>query len=430
MEKTNHFQVAVIGGGASGLMAAAAAAALLKSPGAVAVLEGAPRVGKKLLATGNGRCNLTNLNISPECYFGDHELAAPLLANYPPNRVIQEFSTMGLLCHAEEGRVYPHGGQASAVLDTLRRRLESLAVSELCDSAITGLERTGSSFRLTTASGEHLTAERVIISTGGKAAPQLGANGTGYGLAKSQGHQVTALFPALVPVQTISERIRALKGLRSAGEVTLFADGRAIHKEAGEIQFTENGLSGICIFQLSRYASEFGATGKLNGKPCKRLELSLDLLPDHTVGDVAALLNKMQKMYPKMPAAELLSGMLNKRVGQEIIKTAVAEKRSLEAGALDQAELRKISETAKRFVFPALGAMPWKNAQVTAGGVPLEEVDTITMESKLCPGLYLTGELLNLDGLCGGFNLHWAWITGLVAGKDAAESLSRRKGKK
>ena len=427
MEQMQKLKIAVVGGGAAGLIAAAQAASTLRekaNAAEVAVLEGAPRVGRKLLATGNGRCNLTNTNAGAAFYHGDFQRAQPVFSRYSPAAVMETFAGMGLLCRVEdEGRVYPYGGQASAVLDTLRLRLQSLDVREICGAPVSEIQKDAHGFVLKTGDGQLFEAQRVILAAGGKASPQLGSDGGGYALAKMLGHSVTPLFPALVQVKTPAERVRAVKGMRSNCAATLLADGVPVKSETGEVQFTDSGLSGICIFQLSRFVGEFYATGKLNGRPCRRLEISLDLLPEYSLADVRGEVESRAALYPELPAGDLLFGLLNKRVGQELVKTALPQQRALPAKSLTRAQIELLAQTMKHFTFPAQGVLSWKNAQVTAGGVPLGEVLTPSMESQLCGGLYIAGEMLDLDGCCGGFNLHWAWISGLCAGEAAARSL-------
>ena len=416
--------IAVVGGGAAGLMAAGQAAARLKkSAGGVSVFEGAPRVGKKLLATGNGRCNLTNVRAAPSFYHGEPEQAEPLLRVISPAQVTDVFEEMGLFCREEEeGRVYPRSGQAASVLDALRLFLQRNGGSERCGAAISGIKRVPGGFLLRAAEGNEIHARRVILAQGGKASPQISSDG-GIPLAEMLGHSVTPLFPALVPVRTNPELVRALKGVRSRGTAELLADGRPVKREEGEVQFTDRGLSGICVFQLSRAASEFFSRGTVCGRRCRKLEISLDLLPDFDCGKVLELLERLALLYPELPARELPFGLMNKRAGQEAVKRALLQDPGRKAEGFSREQLRAVAQTMKSYVFPVTGVLPWRDAQVTAGGVPLSQIVLPKMESRVCPGAYLAGEMLNLDGDCGGFNLHWAWISGIAAGRSAAESL-------
>lgn len=414
-----YCDIGIVGGGAAGLMAAVCAAQECRKsriPAKIAVLEANPRVGKKLLATGNGRCNLTNRNLSAEHYHGDTSFVLPILKQYTAQVIIDQFASFGLLCREQdEGRVYPNNLQASAVLDILRFQLESLGVKTLTDFSVTAVKKSGTGFTVHSQSGT-VSAKRLIFACGGKAYPQLGSNGSGYPILKSLGHSVTGLFPALVQVKTDPARAKTLKGARSAACATLFADEKPVKTVCGEVQFTENGLSGICIFELSRLIGELEAS--------KRLEIALDLLPDYTGEEVFAMLETLRKTLGLMPAEELLAGCVNKLVGRGVIRAAL-RRIPRQANEYRTDDLKAIAKTVKDFRFEVTGTLSWKDAQITAGGVPLKEVDE-NLQSEFCPGLYLAGELLNIDGDCGGFNLHWAWSTGMAAGTACAVSLLKK----
>ncbi len=413
------YDIAVIGGGASGLMAAAASAQECKKNhihGKIVVLEANSRVGKKLLATGNGRCNLTNRNADSTHYHGDVILAAPIINKYTPQNIINFFESFGLLCkELDEGRIYPYNLQASAVLDILRFQLDHLGVETICDFAVISVKKSASGFEISSAS-DKISAKRVVFACGGKAYPQLGSTGSGYQILSSLGHGTTKLFPALVQVKTDPKRAKPLKGARSAGAATLLLDGKPVKTVNGEIQFTENGLSGICIFELSRLVGEADTNPKI--------EISLDLLPEYSAQEVIAMLNHTKESFGNLPAGDLLSGCIHKLVGREVIRTALSHIPK-NAWELKPAEIALIAGTVKNFRFDVLGTLAWKDAQITAGGVPLKETDE-NLQSRLCRGLYLAGELLNIDGDCGGYNLHWAWSSGIVTGSAAAFSLLKK----
>jgi predicted Rossmann fold flavoprotein len=411
-----NYDLIVIGGGAAGLMAAIAAADECEKNHCklkIAVLEANARVGKKLLATGNGRCNLTNMEASPAHYHGDTKVLAPILKEYSPQKIVDFFESLGLLCkEQDEGRVYPYSSQAAAVLDILRFQLDRFGIETICDFTVTAVKKNQLGFEVT-ADQNSVTAKRIVLASGGVAYPQLGANGSGFQVLKNLGHSTTKLFPALVQLKTDLRRAKPLKGVRSAAVAVLLADGQPVKSVSGEVQFTENGLSGICIFELSRLVGELGSL--------KKLEISLDLMPEYTPQQIFSILKQRSESSKSLPSNELLNGCLNKLVGPEVIKAALprAEKYVCE---LTASELAAVSKTVKNFSFPITGTLSWKDAQITAGGVPLSEVDE-QMQSKFCPGLYLAGELCNIDGDCGGFNLHWAWSSGMIAGRAAAQSM-------
>lgn len=371
-----RIQLAVVGGGASGLLCAARAAERMDGA-EICVLEAGKRVGTKLLATGNGRCNLTNSRVSPERYHGDAAKAAPILAEYPPNRVLETFRSLGLLCREETGgRIYPYSLQAASVLNLLRSRLRTLGVEECCEFEVVDIRREDGGFRLKAADGRTLRVRSCVLATGGKSQSKF----TGYALARQLGHTVTELRPSLCPV-FVREQKRALslKGVRAQGEVTLLRDGREIGRSRGEIQFTAQGLSGICIFELARLAQPDDI-------------LSLNLVPEL---DTAVL------RAAEAAAGGSLQGILPKALA------AICT-----------------PESCRDLRFTVAQTAPFQNAQVTAGGVPMEEV-TEHCASQKVPGLWLLGELLNVDGDCGGFNLHWAWATALAAAEEISEEATR-----
>lgn len=416
-------EVAIIGAGASGLMAALTAAEEQKKqhrPVSVLLLESAQKPGRKLLATGNGRCNLVNARMEPSRFHGDVREAQTVLENYPPAAVVRRFQSLGLLCREEdEGRVYPNNGQASAVLNTLLYHLSALGVEILCQWPVTSLIKEGKWFRIVSSAVEkELLAEKVVLASSGKAAPQLGSDGSGYPLAQKLGHSLTPCFPALVPVCCDKKRVRGLQGMRARGKVSLWQGKTRIGEESGEIQFTEYGLSGICVFQLSRHMAKW----QEEGASSPPMVLVLDLMPDMPEQELTALLRYRQRILPSSGAADALSGIINQKVGQQIIRESIENAGRL-LKELSPKELEAVAQRVKHFSFPITGVQDWSRAQVTAGGIPLKEIIPETLESKKCPGLYLCGEILNLDGDCGGYNLHWAWASGMTAGKAAAKSL-------
>ncbi len=429
-------ELAVIGAGASGLMAARRASLAMNrrgKAGGVVLLEGNPKAGKKLLATGNGRCNLTNMGISPEKYHGD-SLAARVLEKYPARRILEEFAEMGLLCAADgEGRVYPRGGQSASVLDALRGG----TFQPLYGQKVVSVSHCDGGFLLETADGNKLWAQKCVLACGGAASPAHSMGG-GYELARQLGHTVTELSPSLVPIKTSSKVCGALKGMRVKARAALYKDGRPVYAESGEVIFGAGQLSGICIFNLSARLRETGL---------QNVEIGLDLLEDMEEPAVFKYLAKLRETRPDRGASELFFGLFNFRVGQELlVDCGISKAKSMadmtggelrraqvqlrehhrlpadgdkRVSELTDRDLEQAAKAAKDWRFPVTGAGPWEDAQITAGGVPLREVEPDTMESKKCPGLYLAGELLDVDGDCGGYNLHWAWATGLLAG-DAA----------
>lgn len=403
------YDLAIVGGGASGL-AAAVFYARERSGDDVIVLEKAPRVGKKLLATGNGTCNITNRNADPTHYHGEGATAfvRPALSAFSPTACEDFFASIGVLCAPrEEGRVYPLCEQAGAVLDCLRLELSRLGVTERCDAAVTAIRRDKQGFSLTVGS-ETIRARHVILSAGGAASPSLGGTNDGYALAASLGHKKTPLFPSIVQVRTDTTFVRAMKGLRSEATVTFALDGQALCSRTDELLFTEYGISGPAVMHLSR------AVGDWERRRRGEMTAVIDLLP--TIGDVAllALLKKRQALERK--TEDFLTGLLHKRIGQTVCRAAGL---SLDrpTNTLTANDLRHLADTIKKFTLPVLGTQGFGGAQVTAGGISLADVDPHTMMSRRVPGLYLIGEVLDVDGDCGGYNLQWAWASAYVAAK-------------
>lgn len=397
-------KILIIGGGASGMMAALTAA---EQPGnAVTLLERQSRVGRKLLATGNGRCNLTNLDLAATHYHGARpDFAVPALSRFGLDDTLRFFRSLGLLTVADDtGRVYPLSDQANSVLDVLRFALETRGVSVVCSCDVIEVKKKARGYEAISATGERYFGDRLIVAAGGCAGKKLGGTKSGYRLLGMLGHSCTPLSPSLTQIKTDQTHVRALKGVRADALVQLRQNGRLIAHEAGEVQFTDFGLSGPVAFSLSREA------GLLDGA-----ELTLDFLRAYGCADVDALLQNKRAAMGALPAAELLSGMLHARLGGVIMRRALG---SLQrpAGALTDAELTQVRQQLRCFTLPVTGVMGMENAQVTAGGIVTDEFDPQTLESRLAPGVFATGEVLDIDGDCGGYNLQWAWSSGRLAG--------------
>lgn len=388
--KIVKIDVAVIGGGASGIVAAIFAARCGKK---VCILEKNPRIGKKILATGNGRCNFTNINAKDTDYNSD--FVGSSLERFSPKSVIAFFEELGLLSKEEaEGRVYPLSGQATAVLDVLRLELSRLSVKEMVDFDVQKIEKTKDGFEIFSRN-EKVKAEKVIVATGGKASPKTGSDGMGYELLKALGHHTTKLVPSLVQLKCE----KSVGGVRAYGRVTT-QSGKS---DVGEIQFNNYGISGIPVFGIAKYVKK--------GEP-----VFLDLLPDYKEDEVVKIL----KNKPKQTMETYLIGILNKALAHFLLKECGISPLSKMSDTLKNDEIIKIAKKIKCWRFDVTGTMPWDNAQVTAGGIELSEVNPETMESKLIKNLYITGEVLDIDGPCGGYNLQWAWASGMVAGSEAS----------
>ena len=411
--------LAVVGGGASGLAAAVAAGRALPHDAKIAVFDAQPRCGKKLLATGNGRCNLTNRTAAPSSYNSDDAHAVnQIFSGVNVEDTLAFFDSLGLVCREEdEGRIYPSCGQASAVLDLLRLELSRLKISEVCGCRVEKIKRDGAYYILNSPVGA-IRAKCVIIACGGMAAPNLGGVDWGYNLMKSMGHSSTKLYPSLSPIPVNSPHLSSLKGIRARAKASICDERGEIYSDIGEVQFGDKALSGIVMFQLSSSSANV-RSGELT--------VNLDMLPERSDDEIIALLTRRRGILPHLTLENYLTGVFNKRVGMCILKQSGMTPLSRSVSELTDDDISRIARTIKCWRFPVNGSASWSNAQVTCGGVRLSEFDGMTMQSRLSKGLFAAGEMLNADGKCGGFNLQWAWSTGILAGRSAAEFLSKKK---
>ena len=399
-------QVIVIGGGASGLTAAIWAA---RAGAGVTLLEHMDRVGKKILSTGNGKCNLTNLVQDPSCYRGERpEFACEVIRHFSVEDTLAFFRELGVFPKIKNGYVYPNSEQASAVLDVLRMEAEHQKVNIICGCEVESIRTRP--FVVSTSAGEY-RADRIILATGGKAAPATGSDGSGYRLAKELGHRIIKPLPALVQLRCGDGYEKQLAGIRTEAKVTLNADGHVIAEDTGELQLTDYGISGIPVFQVSRYAAK-----ALDRK--QTVTAIVDYLPALTWEDTLKELQQRKERMAYRNAETFFTGLLNKKLAQVVLKKAgVTPSFPMEQASGRQ--LRKLAEQIKAMTFAVTATNPFAQAQICCGGVDTGQVDPATMESKLVPGLYLAGELLDVDGICGGYNLQFAWSAGYLAGKSA-----------
>ena len=399
--------LAILGAGASGLAAAVSALRVSEGRVRVVLVERLSRVGKKILSTGNGRCNFTNADISVEHYHGDTRFAERVLSRFTSEDAVAFFESIGVPAYFEDGRAYPMSESAAGLLDALRIAAQGAEI--IADFKVSALEQRRGGWVLRSEEGKELRADAVIVAAGGKAAPSLGTDGSGIELMRKLGYEVDTPEPALVQLKVKSPSTASLKGVRVRGEVSAFTGGKLLHRERGEVLFTEYGLSGIPIFQVTAH------------EECDRV--TLNLLPDMGKGEVLVELKKRQGIFFTQTVEDFFAGMLPKRLGNLVLRTAGFEKLSRPVASLSDVELSRVAEALTNLEFTIAGRMGWENAQVTAGGVRADGFDPSTMESRLHEGLFASGELLNIHGDCGGYNLHWAWATGIAAGRAAAEGL-------
>lgn len=399
--------IAIIGGGASGMAAALAAA---EDPGnRVVLLERQARLGRKLQATGNGRCNLSNLHAGQEGYHGDTPgFSRFALTQFPPERTLEWFGALGLYAVAEEsGRVYPYSDQANSVVDVLRFALEKPNIRLELGCEVEKIRKTAKGFRLEWADGA-LDCDRLIVACGGLAGTKLGGSMSGYQLLRSLGHRCTRLRPNLVQVKTAWGGVAALKGVRANCRAEILHEGALVRAGGGELQFTECGLSGPVMFELSRDVCQ-----ERGSWVCR-----LDFLPDMPERTLLAALTR--RTGTALPASELFTGILHNRLGR-VLTQAAGIPLSAPISSLSEAQLVEAARLAKGLEAPLTEPLGMDSAQVTAGGIVTAEFNEETMESKLCPGLFACGEVLDVDGDCGGYNLQWAWSSGRLAGINAGK---------
>ena len=386
----------IIGGGFSGMVCAAL---IKENHGNVLLLERSDRLGKKLSATGNGQGNLTNVNFGISHYFtqspNERGKIEKILSNVTYKEMIKFFESLGGLFSADErGRVYPTGRQASALTDLLRYYLSTTKTEISLSSKVTNVKRDGKSFLLTvqTEQGEeNIYSENVIVCTGGKAAKNFGTDGNGYTLAKQFSHTVTPLYPALVQLKTDASKTKSLKGIRVMNaKVLAYAGEKLLKTTRGDLIFTEYGVSGDAIFKISSYVTQIAENGNVT--------LFVDLLPEISEDVLYSTLLEKTK-NASVNRQELLCGILNNQIGRLIMK--------------ETGDAKKIVDTIKKFPIKVTGTLGFDYAQVTKGGIPLNEVDE-NLESKHQKGLYFAGEVLDVDGECGGYNLQWAFSSAVT----------------
>lgn len=450
--------VAVIGGGAAGMMAAIEAA---RAGAIVTLIEKNPQLGKKLATTGNGRCNYTNLDMGDRIggkFRGFHpEFVVPALDALPPEAVLDWFRAIGVEPRFRGSYVYPNSDQASAVVDALREELYRLSVKVHYNAEVKSVQRVEDAYFLIQCTDAVVKADRVILAAGSKAAPKTGSNGDGYFIARKLGHRIVPYVPALCGIRCAGDAFKALAGIRTEAALELVVDGHCVDRETGELQLVDYGISGIPVFQLSRYAAYALQEGK-------KAAVYINFLPGFTeagavrnserassASGISTIevsgANNAQNAWteasgstakaedPKDLALKLFrqreerlagrkmesffTGLLHQKLGQLLLRMANVRP-ELPVAELSEKQLRSLASLSVRFKAECVEMNGFQQAQVVAGGVDTSEVDPRTMVSRLVPGLYFAGEVLDIDGICGGYNLQWAWASGYVAGRHAA----------
>lgn len=393
-----------------------AAISALENGALVTIAEKENRLGKKVLVTGNGRCNLTNVNITAENYHGANPLLTNnIFAQFDNKQTIDFFNKLGVVTKVEErGRVFPMSDQASSVVDILTHRLKDLGGKIIYEIKVEDIKKIDDEFRVKFSNDTEATFNKVVIAAGGKAMPALGSDGSGYTLAESLGHPVTPTWPSLVQLRLKEDFFNEIKGVKIDGSAALLTNGKIVAKESGEILFTHYGVSGPAILKLSRKAKEHIVAGE-------EVTLRLTLLNGFNEEQLDRFLADRFNMLNKKALKTSFLGFLQKRLIPEVLKAAGIENADKKCAEVSANERKNIVRTLLSWDLPVIDTNSFKDAQVTAGGVNTNEIDAKTLESKIVPGLYFCGEVLDIDGDSGGYNLQFAWSSGRVAGENAAK---------
>ena len=399
--------IGIIGGGASGMAAALAAAE--NKDAQVILLERQARVGRKLQATGNGRCNLSNIHAADCGYHGeDAAFVQPAIAAFTPEETLRWFASLGLFTVTEDsGKVYPYSDQANSVVDVLRLSLAKENITLKTGYEVAKIQKTDSGFQITDGN-EPIICDKLIVACGGLAGSKLGGTMSGYKLLAKLGHRSTKLRPSLVQIKSSWPELPSLKGVRANCHVQILHNGETYAQSTGELQLTEHGISGPVVFEISRDVC--ARPGKWSAK--------LDFLPGICAETLDAELQR--RRTTNLPMEELLTGILHNRLGRVLTKAAGIKGKQF-ANQISNAELKEVVAAVKNLEIDLTEPLGMDSAQVTAGGVLTSGFDPNTMESKLVPGLYACGEVLDIDGDCGGYNLQWAWSSGRCAGLNAGK---------
>ncbi len=401
-------KVAIIGAGASAL-ACAISLKREKPDCSVTLFERNSRVGKKILATGNGRCNLTNINLTGEEY-RNFSFAGYALTEFSPESNISFFNSLGLYTKTDSsGRVYPLSNKAESVLDALRNAVSYYEIEVLTDTEVNRIEIKGSGFSVC---GRYF--DRVVVACGGKAAPSHGTDGKGYMLLKSLGHRIIPPYPSLVQLVTGESNLpKQLKGTRCDVKMS-FACGRETTEKTGELLFADYGLSGIISMEMSVHISPYLFSGN------KKAELYIDFIPAMDKQSLESAIRLTAQSVGGITALDMMSGFVPSALGRVILKESFVSP-DTKIKDLSDKNISAIINTSKRFRFIVTGVKDFNAAQVTGGGADVSQFDMTTMESKLVPGLYAVGEVLDVDGDCGGYNLNWAWSSARLCARSITE---------
>ena len=397
--------VVIVGGGASGLVAAIFAA---RKGRKVTIIEHNDKLGKKILATGNGRCNYTNSYMDISCFRSNNiNFVKAVLDKFSYEETIEFFMKLGIYPLEIKGYIYPNSQQALSVLKVLELEILNLGINILYNVNVKDIERTDKGFAIHTNQGNY-QCKKIILASGGCASSNLGSDGSGFKIAKDLGHKIIKPLPALVGLRSSDNYFKVIAGVRASVYIDVYVDNKLIYGQEGEVQFTKYGVSGIPIFQLSRFVSRALDVSK-------RVKLKIDLLPDFDWKDTMDLIEQRISNNPYKNMEEIFYGLFNNKLVQCILKRTNISK-DMPCKKLDKTNLINLVNMIKGFQVNIVDTNPLDQAQVTTGGVDTYEINNDSMESMIVKNLYFCGEILDVDGTCGGYNLQWAWSSGYLAG--------------
>jgi len=406
----NIYDVIIVGGGASGIMAALSANE--NGNQNILILEKNNRIGKKILVTGNGRCNYTNVTITPSDY-NHPEFVEKVFNQFGFSATINFFDNLGIIPKVEEeGKTYPLSEQASTFLDVFLFEINKRKINVETEQTVISISKNREIFQVKTVEGRQFNSKNVIIATGGKSMSITGSDGSGFEIAEKLGHKITNLFPALVKLRVESEHLKHLSGVKINTQVDLLLNNEVIQTENGDVLFANYGISGPAILEISRKANELLLERK---KPELRVVLIQSI-------SKAKIIDRFQNFSEK-EISQALIGIVNKRFISVLLKEAKIEKSNLLVKQLSKEQLFNLINLLFDWRFKITGSLGFEDSQVTAGGIDINEVDAKTLQSKVIRGLFFSGEVLDIDGRCGGFNLQWAWSSGYIAGKNASKNI-------
>jgi len=401
-------KVLIAGGGAAGLMAAVFAA---REGAEVSIFEKEGVPGRKLSASGNGRCNITNNRAAPESYFAGREAVSAALSSFGVEKTKAFFENLGLpLKEEDEGRIFPRCERAPAVLNILKDEAERLGVKIVCGSGVNSARRTQSGFEIS-AGGTTFKADSLVLACGSCAYPQIGGAEEGYRLSKSLGHTVTPLTPSLVPLAIKEKSVARLSGIRTQARLTAFCGSAEIASSRGEILFANYGLSGPAALNLSRECVRRLKEG--------RISVSINLFPEYQEREAEQFLTRRWEQFSSRPVKRFFLGLLHESVSNLVMDMTGLDRNAV-CSASGPGAMERVRKALLDWHLEVTGHRPWNEAMVCAGGVPVSEIDPENMRSLKTPGLFLAGELLDVDGPTGGYNLQFAWSSGMLAGTFAA----------